>query len=195
MATNHSGDRAKTVTLTKFTPSINLTKPGDRHGVMRVDLNWSAEVRRGLFRRPVAIALGLGCLYELADGAKGVVEVDRLGSLEAEPFIRLDEATPGGESLRIDLERPELFRRILLFAKGDADAPNWAAADGVVTLHPTTGPAVEVRLDEPVPSARSCAIALLQNPGQGITVHREVHYVDGAHRELDRAYQWGMDWD
>lgn len=69
-----------------------------------------------------------------------------------------------------------------------------ATADGVVTLFPTSGPQIEVRLDSPVDGARSCAIALLQNQGSGTTVHREVNYINGSQRMIDEAYGWGMEW-
>ncbi|MEW1737765.1 Tellurium resistance [Nocardia beijingensis] len=197
---NPGGVSLSKVTLSKATPSINLTKPGEQQGTMRVNLNWSSGPR-GFFRRAKAIDLDLGCLYELSNGAKGVVQAigGNLGTLDGEPHIRLDGddrsgSAAAGENLHIDLSRPELFRRILIFAFIYEGVPNWAAADGVVTLYPTSGPQVEVRLDSPVDGARSCAIALLQNQGAGITVHREVHYVNGAQRELDQAYQWGMQW-
>ncbi|QIS16738.1 TerD family protein [Nocardia arthritidis] len=202
MTTNNPGGvNLSKVTLTKATPSISLTKPGDQHGIMRVNLNWTTGARRGLFKRSNPIDLDLGCLYELSSGKKGVVQAlgNSFGALDGEPYIRLDGddrsgSAAGGENMHINLERPDLFRRILIFAFIYEGVPNWAAADGVVTLFPTAGPQIEVRLDSPVDGARSCAIALLQNQGNGITVHREVHYINGAQREIDKAYNWGMDW-
>ncbi|MGW4364767.1 TerD family protein [Nocardia takedensis] len=189
-----------TVSLSKATPSINLTKPGDAQGVMRVNLNWS-KGRRGIFRRGKPVDLDLGCLYELADGTKGVVQAigDNFGNLDAAPYIRLDGddrsgADAAGETMHIDLSRPEVFKRVLIFAFIYDGVPNWAAADGVVTLYPTSGPRVEVRLDSPVNGARSCAVALLQNQGPGITVYREVNYINGTQRYIDEAYRWGMQW-
>ncbi|WP_433196821.1 TerD family protein [Nocardia sp. CA-107356] len=200
MANNTPGVNLSKVTLSKATPSITLTKPGDQQGIMRVNLNWSSGPK-GFFRRSKAVDLDLGCLYELSNGAKGVVQAigNNFGSLQSEPFIQLDGddrsgASASGENMHIDLTRPELFRRILIFAFIYEGVPNWAAADGVVTLFPTSGPQIEVRLDSPVNGARSCAIALLQNQGSGITVHREVNYINGAQRAIDEAYNWGMQW-
>lgn len=189
------------VTLSKATPSVNLTKPGDSQGAMRVNLNWSQGKKRGLFKRSSAVDLDLGCLYELADGSKGVIQAigNNFGALHAAPFIALDgddrtgEAS-GGENMHINLARPDTFRRILIFAFIYEGVPNWAAADGVVTLFPSDGRQIEVRLDSPVNGARSCAIALLQNSGGGLTVHREVNYINGNQSAIDRAYGWGMDW-
>ncbi len=200
MSNETPGVNLAKVTLSKATPSITLTKPGDQQGIMRVNLNWSSGPK-GFFRRAKPVDLDLGCLYELSSGAKGVVQAigNNFGSLQSEPFIRLDSddrsgASVGGENMHINLARPEVFRRILIFAFIYEGVPNWAAADGVVTLYPTSGPQIEVRLDSPVNGARSCVIALLQNQGPGITVHREVHYINGAQGAIDEAYNWGMQW-
>ncbi|WP_280468831.1 Tellurium resistance [Nocardia cyriacigeorgica] len=184
------------VTLSKATPSINLTRPGELQGVMRVELTWTARAR-SLFRRSTAVELELGCLYELADGRTGALRAATdAGALEFEPHILLDRdgARPGGAGLNMDLARPETFRRVLIFALG-AQAPNWAAARGTLTLTPTIGSSVAVALDDPVADTRSCAIALLQNQGAGITVYRETQYLAGALDDIVAAYRWGMDLD
>ncbi|WP_067537810.1 TerD family protein [Nocardia crassostreae] len=195
------------VTLTKTERSVDLTKAGERQGVMRVNLNWtSGAPRKTGFLAKLAglgggVDLDLGCLYELADGSKGVIQAlgNSFGALHARPFVALDAddrtgAVAGGENLNINLERPEAFRRILIFAMIYEGAPNWAAVDGVVTMFPTAGPQVEVRLDSAVAGARICAIALLTNTGQGVTVQREVNYIRGNQADLDRAYGWGLKW-
>ncbi|QLY30961.1 TerD family protein [Nocardia huaxiensis] len=189
------------VTLDKATPSVSLTKPGDRQGVMRVNLNWSQGVKRGLFRRSNAVDLDLGCLWELNDGRKGVIQAlgNSFGNLQAPPYIQLDGddrsgSSTGGENMHINLDQPDFFRRILIFAYIYEGVPNWASADGVVTLFPTAGPQVEVRLDSPVNDARSCAVALLENIGGGLQVRREVQYINGSQSAIDRAYNWGLNW-
>jgi tellurite resistance protein TerA len=83
---------------------------------------------------------------------------------------------------------------VLVFAFIYSGVPNWAAADGVVTLVPASGPQVEVRLDEPDSRSVMCAIALLDNTGGEISVRREVRYVQGGHKALDDAYGWGLRW-
>ncbi len=143
------------VTLSKAAPSVSLTKSGERQGAMRVNLNWSTGVtpqpkKTGFFAKLAAAAggnngidLDLGCLYELADGSKGVVQAlgNSFGSLQAPPFVKLDAddrtgTVTGGENMHINLDRPEMFKRILIFAMIYDGAPNWAAVDGVVTLYP-----------------------------------------------------------
>ncbi|HEY2165838.1 MAG TPA: hypothetical protein VGH01_01625 [Jatrophihabitantaceae bacterium] len=196
------------VTLTKQAPTVSLTKQGSAGGILRVNLNWNARPdagRGGFFRRAVPeLDLDLGCLYEFTDGTKGVVQA--LGnSFTARPrglgenVIWLDGddrsgANTGGENLFVNLAHLDRIRRILVFALIYQGAANWAAAAGVATLFPATGPQVEVVLDDPRDGARICAIALLESTGADLSVRREVNYLNGAQRVLDEAYGWGMQW-
>lgn len=182
------------VSLTKDAPRVSLTKSGEQQGVMRVNLNWSATGAKG-------VDLDLGCLWELSDGRKGVIQAlgNAFGSESAPPYIALDGddrsgTSTGGENMRINLAKPEVFRRIVVFAMIYEGAANWAAVDGVVTMYPTSGPPIEVRLDSPVNGARICAIAQVYNAEGNIYVNREVRYIDGSQRKLDEAYGWGMNW-
>ncbi|MEW2018960.1 tellurium resistance protein [Rhodococcus sp. NPDC076796] len=202
------------VTLSKASPTISLTKSGEKQGSMRVNLNWSTGApaaqpkKKGFLAKLAAASYGsggvdldLGCLYELRDGSKGVVQAlgNSFGSLQDAPFIALDGddrsgSVSGGENMHINLANPEKFARILIFAMIYDGAPNWAAVDGVVTLYPTSGPQVEVRLDSAENSARICSIALLESTSAGITVTREVEYIQGSQADLDKKYGWGLRW-
>ena len=192
------------VTLTKQAPAVSLTKQGSASGTMRVNLNWESGASAGGWRSKMggksAIDLDLGCLYELTDGTKGAIQaVGKLfGSLDQRPFIMLDGDdrsgdTEGGENLLINLAHIAEIRRILVFAFIYQGAPSWDKAQGVVTLHPNGGPQVEVKVDEKAGGARLCAIALLQNSGNDLTVQREVRYI-ANHQAMDQAYGWGMRW-
>ncbi|MCW2526112.1 MAG: tellurium resistance protein [Pseudonocardiales bacterium] len=193
------------VTLTKSAPTVSLTKGGAGSGLLRVNLNWNAGSGSGsLFKKVPKIDLDLACLYEFTDGSKGVVQA--LGKAftasprgVSTPVIRLDGddrtgTNTGGENLFIDLSFTAQIKRIIVFAFIYEGAANWAAADGVVTLFPVTGPQIEVRLDEARNGARVCAIALLENNGSELSVRREVNYINGSQRDLDAAYGWGMNW-
>jgi tellurite resistance protein TerA len=195
------------VTLTKSAPTVSLTKQGSSTGILRVNLNWNARPAGGggLFKRSApSLDLDLGCLYEFTDGTKGVVQA--LGNAfqasprgVGEPVIRLDGddrsgSRNEGENLLINLGYANQIKRVLVFALIYEGAANWAAADGVVTLHPATGPQVEVRLDETRDGARICGIALLESNNGELSVRREVNYIDGSQSALDRAYGWGMNW-
>lgn len=197
------------VTLDKATPTVSLAKNGDGQGTMRVNLNWtagSAPAGGGFFAKLKAAAapsidLDLGAMYELADGSVGVVQAlgNAFGALNQAPYIHLDGddrsgANSAGENLHINLADIGKFRRILIFAYIYQGAPNWSAANGSVTLFPTSGPQVEVRLDSADNQATSCAIAMLQSNGRELTVTREVRYIRGSQQEIDTAYGFGMNW-
>ena len=182
------------ISLTKDAPRVSLAKSGERQGVMRVNLNWSATGAQG-------VDLDLGCLWELSDGRKGVVQAlgNAFGSENSPPYIALDGddrtgTVTDGENMRINLAEPSRFRRILIFAMIYSGAANWAVVDGVVTMYPTSGAPIEVRLDSPVNGARVCAVAQVYYADGGIHVSREVRYIDGSQRKLDEAYGWGLPW-
>lgn len=196
------------VTLTKSAPTVSLTKQGSASGLLRVNLNWNARPPGqggGLFKRaPAALDLDLGCLFEFTDGSKGVVQA--LGnSFTASPkdvrekVIWLDGddrsgTNAGGENLFVNLAYANQIKRIMVFALIYQGAANWAAADGVVTLHPASGPQIEVRLDDTRDGARICGIAMLESAGGDLSVRREVNYLNGGQRVLDETYGWGMNW-
>ena len=197
------------VTLTKSAPSVSLTKRGGGGGQLRVNLQWStgaAPAKKGLFARLAGgssgVDLDLACLWEFTDGSKGVVQA--LGNAfqaphSGAPIIRLDGddrsgSNVGGENMFIDLARANEIRRILVFAFIYEGVPNWAAADGVVTLYPASGPEIEVRLDEADSGSPTCVIAMLENKGGDLVVNREVRYIRGGQADVDRAYGWGMEW-
>jgi len=204
------------VILTKGAPKVSLTKSGAVGGTARVNLNWSTGAppppapSGGFFSKLKAAAaapgsggidLDLGCLYELGDGRKGVIQAlgNAFGSLTTPPWIQLDGddrtgSVVGGENMSINLGAPGRFRRVLIFAMIYQGAPNWAAVDGVVTLTSASGQSFEVRLDDPDPGARMCAVAQLVDSGSELVFQREVKYIQGGQMALDRAYNWGMNW-
>lgn len=194
------------VTLTKSSPTVSLTKAAGAGGHLRVSLTWSAAPPSapggGFFKkmlRPAGgIDLDLGCLWELTDGRKGVVQAlgNAFGALDRPPYVLLDgddRTGGGGETMTVNLAHLAEIRRILVFAYIYEGVPAWDKADGVVTLYPQGSAPIEILLDEGS-GARMCALALLESDGYGLVVKREVRYVDGTQSALDRAYGWGMDW-
>ena len=192
------------VTLTKSAPSVSLTKQGATSGQLRVNLNWTTGAKKGGFfkRAGGGVDLDLACLWEFTDGSKGIVQA--LGNSfqaprQGQPIIYLDGddrsgSAAGGENMYIDLAATQNIRRILIFAYIYEGAPNWAAANGVVTVFPNNGPQIEVFLDEADQSALSCAIALIENRGGELVINREVRYIRGAQDKVDEAYNWGLNW-
>jgi tellurite resistance protein TerA len=205
------------VSLTKGAPRVSLTKSGAVGGIARVNLNWSATAPTpppatgGFLAKmksaaaaaaaPRGVDLDLGCLYELADGRKGVIQAlgNSFGALDAPPWISLDGddrtgSVAGGENMSINLGQPGRFKRVLIFAMIYEGAANWAAVDGVVTLTPANGQQFEVRLDATSSGSRMCAVAQLVESGGDLVFQREVQYIEGGQMALDKAYGWGMNW-
>ena len=195
-----SGGAGGTVSLTKDRPTVSLSKRGGASGQMRVNLNWQSGKGGGLFRKSQSIDLDLACLWELADGRKGVVQAlgNAFGSLQAPPYVMLDGddrsgTATGGENLIVNIDHLDQIRRILVFAFIYEGAPAWDRADAVVTMFPVGAAPIEIRLDESS-GMRTVALAMLENDGGQLTVRREIRYIDGSQAELDRQYGWGMNW-
>ena len=197
----------KKVALTKAAPSISLTKAVAASGLLRVNLNWKAQAPKVGFLKRLAgnssIDLDLGCLYEFEDGSMGVVQAigggfkDRASPAD-DPVCWLDGddrsgSSADGENLFVNLKHLAKIRRVLVFALIYEGVPNWAAADAVVTLYPTAGPEVEVKLDASGAKSRMCGIAMLTREGDDLSARREVRYFKG-HDDLDAAYNWGLRW-
>jgi tellurite resistance protein TerA len=194
------------ITLDKTRSSISLEKTDGNFGEIRINLNWNrgsagkAGFLSGLMGKSKGIDLDLGCLYELQDGTKMVVQAlgKQFGKFNQKPFIELmgDDRTGAvsdGEWLRINGQHWQEIRRIVIYAFIYEGAPDWMTTDGVVTLYVPGQAPIEVRLSEEGGRHGMCAIALLENTGGAVKVNREVKFFPG-HQELDNAYRWGMRW-
>ncbi|MFF7340295.1 TerD family protein [Streptomyces sp. NPDC008163] len=206
--------RLTKVTLTKEAPSVSLTKQGGTSGAMRVNLNW--EVRKQFkgwgskLGRAVAnhsdLDLDLCALYELTDGRKGVVQAlgNAFGALHQPPFMQLDGddrtgAVATGENLTINLDHKAQLRRVLIFVTIYEGARSFADLHATVTLQPQHGAPIDFSLDECTVPSTVCALALITNTGNDLTVQREARYLVpqrgvSPQRTIDHAYGWGMNW-
>ena len=197
------------VQLTKASPSVSLAKGQGAGGRMRVNLNWNqgapGGAKSGLFGRKKSggggIDLDLAALWETTDGNKGVVQAlgGSFGAIDAPPYVFLDGddrsgTSTDGENLFVNLDHLDQLRRVLVFAFIYEGTPAWASAEAVVTLFPQGAAPIEVRLDEASGSAKTCAIAMLTPANGGLTVNREIRYINGFQQDLDVAYSWGMNW-
>ncbi|MFB7599936.1 Tellurium resistance [Streptomyces sp. NPDC056160] len=211
------------IELTKRHSQVSLTKQGAATGNLRINLNWrmrtsdlGGSVRQSLLRHPfralkppevlghsqsmVNVDLDLGCLYELADGTKGVVQPlgGLLGDVNAPPYVKLSGddrfGSASGETIYVNLDHREDIKRLLVFVYIYDQTPAFDRTHAVVTLYPSNGPRIEIGLDERHPQARSCAVVLIENVKGELTVRREVKFVYGFQSELDRLYGWGLQW-
>ncbi|GAB3391876.1 TerD family protein [Azotobacter armeniacus] len=194
------------ITLDKSRSSISLEKKSDGDfGEIKMNLNWnrpntSGGFFSGLLGRSSGVDLDVGCLFEMQDGRKGVIQAlgNAFGNFNSSPFIHLmgDDRTGSvsdGEWLRINGKEWRNIRRVLVYAFIYEGVPNWKATDGVVTLFAPGQLPIEVRVSEEGGNLNCCAIALLENVSGSVKVCREVRFFQDQ-QKLDHAYQWGLRW-
>lgn len=210
--------------LTKRYPRFSLTGQGSDTGTLRIDLSWRMhssdrgqnENRLKILRRPqdlfkpaeiqghtqgvASVDFDLGCLYEMADGSRGVIQAlgELTGDFNASPYIRLSGddrfGTASGETIYVNLDHHDEFKRLLVFVYIYDGVPAFSRADAVVTMVTSDGKNIEVGLTDPAPQSRSCAVALIEHEKGELVARREVRYVYGFQSEIDRLYGWGMSW-
>jgi len=212
------------VTLEKRGDKVSLDKRGGAQGYGRihVNLNWNqnavaapAPEKTGFLARIAGavnarkgrngIDLDLGCMYEMMDGRKGIVQAlgNSFGDFHAMPFIQLEAddrtgAATGGENLYINGDRFDQFKRAIIFTFIYEGVPNWSATDAVVTMAVPNQAPIEVRLDQGG-SQMMCAIAMVDNQGGKLQVTKLVEYFQqegrtSAHELMDRRFGFGMRW-
>ncbi|MES5821417.1 Tellurium resistance [Streptomyces sp. RG80] len=219
-----SGNAAtNSIVLTKRHDRVSLKEQGAETGNLRINLAWRMRTsdiggsqRESLFRHPfralkppevmghsqsmVNVDLDLGCLYELADGTKGVVQPlgGFFGDVNAAPYVKLSGddrfGSASGETIYVNLDHKDAIKRILVFVYIYDQTPAFDRTHAIVTLYPSNGPRIEIGLDERHQQARSCAVVMIENVKGEIVVRREVKFVYGFQAELDRLYGWGLQW-
>jgi tellurite resistance protein TerA len=219
------------VTLEKRGDKVSLDKrAGAGFGRIHVNLNWNrsgmasappaqAPQATGLLgrlsgavndamrnkRRSGGIDLDLGCMFELSDGRKGLVQAlgNAWGEYDHAPFIKLDAddrtgASTTGENLFINGDQFAQIRRAIIFTFIYEGVPNWSATDGVVTIAVPNQAPIEVRLDGGG-SQMMCAIAMIENQGGQLQVTKMAEYFEqqgrtSAHEMMDRRFNFGLRW-
>ncbi|GGY84850.1 TerD family protein [Streptomyces nitrosporeus] len=212
------------IVLTRRNATVSLDKQGAVSGNLRVNLSWRMRTsdiggrssQSGRLLRPfklfqpdvvqahtqgmVNVDLDLGCMYELTDGTKGVVQPlgNLTGDLQGPPYIRLSGddrfGAPSGETLYVNLDHRDEIKRLLFFVYIYDQTPAFDRTHAKVTLYPGNGPRIEIELDERAPEARSCAVLTVERVKDELIVRREVKFVYGFQSELDRMYGFGMQW-
>lgn len=187
------------ITLEKKKP-ISLTKEGGKFGEIVVNLNWTKKSKSGWFGANSAIDLDLGAMLEWRTGERAVVQAlgNSFGDLTGPPFVQLmgDDRTgdsANGEFLHINGDQWTVFKRVLIFAFIYEGAPNWAQANGGVTIKMPGQPELEARMDSHDSNKGMCAIAMLENDGGTIKATKLVEYFAG-HPEMDRRFGFGFKW-
>lgn len=193
------------INLDKSKPSISLEKRADGNfGEIKVNLNWHQGSSSSFFGKLLGgsgrVDLDIGCLFELQDGYKGVVQAlgNAFGNYHCEPYIQLmgddrSGASADGEWLRINGTQWNNIHRVLVFANIYDGVPNWQATDAVVTLYVPGQSPIEVRVSEEGGRLGLCTIAMLENVGGSVKVTREIRFFHDQEK-ADHHYRWGLRW-
>lgn len=200
--------------------ALTLSKSGDSHKLslakganasIHVNLKWSQRTVKksgGIIPKWLGGSgggdttegadLDLGCMYEMADGSKSVIQAlgEAFGSKTSAPFILLDKddrsgASSDGENL--DVFRADLVKRVLIFAYVYDRSTDFAAVAARVTMKASNGEEVEVVLDNPTAGRTFAAIAMITNEGGQLVIRKEEQYF-GGHIECDRHYGFNFEW-
>jgi tellurite resistance protein TerA len=183
------------ITLEKSRP-ISLEKSGGQFGQIVVNLRWTKG--GGLLSK--AIDLDLGAMIELNDGSKAVVQAlgKGFGDLSQPPFVKLmgddrSGASGDGEFLHINGDHWKQIKRVLMFAFIYEGVPNWAKANGGVTIKMPGQPELEAQMDSPNNRDGMCAIAMLENVKGSIQATKHVEYFP-SHAQMDDRFGFGFRW-
>lgn len=191
------------VTLSKQgeSRSVNLEKGAESRPI-HINLNWQQGTgkRRGfLSGRSSAPDLDLGCMFELKDGTKSVIQPlgGNFGSPHGPPWIHLDKddrsgAAADGENLY--LIRPEFITRVMVFALIYEGAADFRSVGGYMTMVDQAGSQTQIILDNPDANRPFCAVALITTQGDQVVIQKEERYFRG-HRDADAYYAFGFNWE
>ena len=189
--------------------NINLKKSGDSHTIdlrkktseILVNLNWKTVIEKKGFLGMLSkenIDLDLGCMYRLKSGRQGVIQAlgNSFGSTISEPYIALDKddrtgQSTDGENLRFS--KPELLDFAVIFAFIYEGAPNWGAANGIVTVQQEESPDIVINLNDPDNGKIMCGLVTAENKGGSLVITKHEKYYHG-HEYLDKAFGFGFNW-
>jgi len=173
------------------------TGPDKHLGAITAKLAWSSQCG-GIDGRPRPLELTLGCLYELQDGRRGVVQAwNGKGRFDGPPFLQLLDAEiaglSGSQKLRINGERWPQIKRFALFGFIPRGAPSWRASNVSLEISATDRSPVLLELDRGSEGSGMVALILIENRSQTVAIKRLAQFLPG-HHELDRTLEWGLAW-
>lgn len=199
----------KKITLEKRGDSgkVNLRKDGRKQPI-HINLNWDQQAtpqRSGLWSLLPGQAsaggmadLDLGCMFEMQNGYKGVIQAlgDTFGAKDTVPYIFLDKddrsgSSQDGENLLI--LRPDMIRRVVVFAYIYQGVSTFQDVGGRMRITDDQGNEIHLKLDQPDPGLKFCAICSITNSGDHIEVTKEERYFRG-HQETDQHFGFGFRW-
>jgi tellurite resistance protein TerA len=193
------------VSLTKVTlekrgevAKISLRKEGSN--AIHVNLNWNQQAKRGFLGMSTPAAdLDLGCMFEMMDGNKGVLQAlgNKMGQKGQYPFIYVDKddrsgASANGENLFI--ERPDLIKRVMIFAYiYEGAKAGFQGVEGRMGMTDPAGNEIKLSLNNPDDRLTFCCVALIQQIHGEVSIRKDEKYFQ-HHEQADQHYGFGFRW-
>ncbi len=193
------------VSLTKVTlekrgevAKISLRKEGSNS--IHVNLNWNQQAKRGFLGMSTPAAdLDLGCMFELLDGNKGVLQAlgNKMGHKGEYPFIYVDKddrsgASANGENLFI--ERPDLIKRVMIFAYiYEGAKAGFQGVEGRMSMTDPAGNEIKIALNNPDTQLTFCCVALIEQINGEVSIRKDEKYFQ-HHGQADENYGFGFRW-
>lgn len=201
--------------LTAIDQSISISPPPQGFEDFHVGVAWNntpVTTRQDtsflgkLLKSPVQhiisrVDLDLGCLYEMQDGTRGVVQAfgKRFGNYDEAPFIvhsgdeRVGKKEGADESLTINGAEWNKIKKVLVYAYIYKGAAKWAEIKPQIHIDVPGEKDLIVTLGAYDGSLELCVIGELENVRGGIRLINRSEYFPG-HAEMDRAYGFGLQW-
>jgi len=183
--------------------AVSLRKDGNKQRI-HFNLNWDNPNKGkrtgflGLGSETAAPDLDLGCMYKLKNGQKGVIQPlgKNFGAKDDLPFIFLDKddrsgAAEDGENLSI--LRPDLIDMVMVFAFIYEGTSDFTSVNGRMTITDQQGNEIFIRLNNPSPNLRFCAICTIKGYADTVEIVKEELYFDG-HEKADNHFEFGFQW-
>lgn len=196
--------------------AIKLEKSGDFHKInldksenaeslrVHVNLDWEELKKKegGFFKKIFGSKsspdLDLGCMYEMTNGQKGVIQPlgGNFGSKINSPYIFLDKDDRTGSSSdgeNMYLFRADSIKKVMFFSFIYEGADDFQSVRGRMFFKISNGEEVYLELNNPDGNRSFCAAALIQNIDSQITIVKEEKYF-GDHQAADAHYGFGFRW-
>lgn len=150
------------------------------------------------------VDLDLGCLYELQDGTRGVLQPfgELFGNLNRAPFIALsgDERTGDAEGddeyFTINGFKWPQIKRILIYSYIYQGATDWSQIkpDLTIDLKLQDIPPLKIRPSLKTTKMTVCALAMIKNVKDGVKIATHGEYFT-SQAAMDRAFGFGLQWE
>lgn len=196
-ADRHGGEASAQSLITVLSDSGGaFAVPVPQAENMSINLTWRPNRRAyaALRGRRADQQLDLGCMVLLKDGSRHIIQAlgDYTGCADAPPYITLRRTGGFSASDLLQLHRPALIERLLIYTfiyKGNL---SFADLDASLQLN-YRGGELRIPLTSPQANRLFCAICSIKSDGSILTAAKEESYFN-SHSEADSRYQFGFEW-